>query len=213
MKSFNILVISVLLLAIIPSCTIEKRLHRPGFYVETQSHRESKKQHEFTSTSNVNYQKNQPIAVQKENQNLTSIDTKVKNFFEPENSTKAILLAQNHTSTHSQLEQAVSISLKQRVASIVSENKKAWEIYQAKALARGNKNQIVAILLCFFLGFLGIHSFYLGNKQKGIIQLAMFLVGLFTFLFIIGYLILTALGIWVLIDFIRLIIGDLGPGW
>ncbi|GAB4460579.1 MAG: hypothetical protein Fur0028_13730 [Bacteroidales bacterium] len=41
----------------------------------------------------------------------------------------------------------------------------------------------------------------------------MFLVGLLTFVLIIGYVILTALSIWVLIDFIRLIIGDLGPGW
>jgi TM2 domain-containing membrane protein YozV len=49
--------------------------------------------------------------------------------------------------------------------------------------------------LCFFLGALGIHRFYLGYIGIGIIQL------------------LTAggCGIWVLIDFIRIIIGDLGP--
>lgn len=78
---------------------------------------------------------------------------------------------------------------------------------------KSGENQIVALLLCLFLGMLGVHSFYLGNKNKGLIQLAMFLVGLVTFWFIIGYLIWFALGIWVFIDFIRIIIGDLGPGW
>ncbi len=215
MKNFNILIISVLLVAMFSSCTIEKRLHRPGFYVETQGHRESKKQHDFANTSNVNLQKTQSTVQQEEkNFSLSSSEAKTTSFLQPElNKTTEVIFAQNQTSTHSQLQQAVQISLKQQVASIVSENKKAWETYQAKALARGGDNQIIAILLCFFLGFLGIHSFYLGNKKKGIIQLVMFLVGIVTAIVVIGYLILSALGIWVLIDFIRLIIGDLGPGW
>ena len=33
------------------------------------------------------------------------------------------------------------------------------------------KQKIVAFLLAFFLGPLGIHNFYLGNKGKGIAQL------------------------------------------
>lgn len=214
MKNFNILIFSVLLVAMFSSCTIEKRLHRPGFYVETQHVRESKKQHEFTNTSNVNIQTNKSIVQPEQNYTLTSTKAKSTSFQQPVlNKTAEILLAQNQTSTHAQLQQAVQISLKQQVASIVSENKKAWETYQAKTLAKGGDNQIIAILLCFFLGFLGIHSFYLGNKKKGIIQLVMFLVGIVTAIVVIGFLILTALGIWVLVDFIRLIIGDLGPGW
>ena len=58
-------------------------------------------------------------------------------------------------------------------------------------------NQTVAVLLCFFLGAIGVHRFYLGDTLIGVIQL----------------LTLGGLGIWVLIDFIRLLIGDLGPGW
>ncbi|HIF61703.1 MAG TPA: TM2 domain-containing protein, partial [Candidatus Pelagibacter sp.] len=53
---------------------------------------------------------------------------------------------------------------------------------------------------CLFLGFLGIHRFYLGYTLIGIIQ---FLTG-------------GGLMIWVLIDLIRLITGSLGPkdsGW
>ena len=57
------------------------------------------------------------------------------------------------------------------------------------------KSKTTAILLCFFLGFLGIHRFYLGYTLIGIIQ---FLTGG-------GFL------IWVFVDFLRLLTGSLGP--
>jgi len=64
-----------------------------------------------------------------------------------------------------------------------------------KADESNNKNQVTALLLCIFLGGLGIHRFYLGYTWQGIVQL------------------LTAggLGIWWLIDLIRIITGDLKP--
>ena len=55
------------------------------------------------------------------------------------------------------------------------------------------KSKLTAILLCFFLGGLGIHRFYLGYTITGVIQLLTF--G--------GFL------IWAIIDFIRLITGSL----
>ena len=55
------------------------------------------------------------------------------------------------------------------------------------------KSKLTAILLCFFLGGLGIHRFYLCYTITGVIQLLTF--G--------GFL------IWVIIDFIRLITGSL----
>ena len=56
---------------------------------------------------------------------------------------------------------------------------------------KSSKDWIVAVLLCFFLGGLGIHRFYVGKTGTGIIML------------------LTAggLGIWWLIDFIMILIG------
>jgi TM2 domain-containing membrane protein YozV len=59
------------------------------------------------------------------------------------------------------------------------------------------KSQLVAVLLCFFLGGLGIHDFYMGKVGKGILQI-------FLSLIIVGFIL-------VIIDFVRLLTGDLKP--
>ncbi len=65
----------------------------------------------------------------------------------------------------------------------------------ANNAASGSKSWLVALLLVIFLGYLGIHRFYLGYTTIGIIQL----------------LTLGGLGIWALIDFVRILIKDLLP--
>ena len=54
-----------------------------------------------------------------------------------------------------------------------------------------HKNKTVALLLCFFLGFLGVHRFYVGKTGTGILYL------------LTGGLV----GIGVLIDFIMILVG------
>ncbi len=54
------------------------------------------------------------------------------------------------------------------------------------------KGFVPAILLCFFLGTLGVHRFYVGKVGTGLLQL-----------FTIG-----GLGLWTLIDFIMLVSGN-----
>lgn len=45
----------------------------------------------------------------------------------------------------------------------------------------GDKNKLVAALLAFFLGGLGIHKFYLGYNTAGIIMLCVFIFGFILF--------------------------------
>ncbi len=56
------------------------------------------------------------------------------------------------------------------------------------------KGFVPAVLLCFFLGSLGVHRFYLGKIGTGILMLVT----------------LGGFGIWTMIDFVRLIIGSMG---
>ena len=55
-----------------------------------------------------------------------------------------------------------------------------------------DKQKVPAILLCLFLGFLGIHRFYVGKVGTRILQI----------------LTLGGLGIWALIDLVMLIVGS-----
>lgn len=54
------------------------------------------------------------------------------------------------------------------------------------------KGFVPALLLCFFLGFLGIHRFYVGKIGTGILQLVTF----------------GGFGIWALVDFIMIAVGS-----
>ncbi len=97
------------------------------------------------------------------------------------------------------------------------------------------KSQLVAALLAFFLGTLGIHNFYLGYKKKGMTQLLLTLGGyvigivggiiaaggasagsagaalLGTIISTVGWIVVLAVAIWALIDFIKILTGDLKP--
>ena len=59
-----------------------------------------------------------------------------------------------------------------------------------------DKDWLTTLLLCFFLGGFGIHSFYAGKTAIGVIQLPT----------------LGGCGIWVLIDLIMIIVGSYKDG-
>ena len=63
--------------------------------------------------------------------------------------------------------------------------------------------KVIAALLCFFLGGLGIHNFYLGQTKSGIGKIVLFLL---CFVPLLGLVPLAILAIWVIYDLIKIII-------
>ena len=61
---------------------------------------------------------------------------------------------------------------------------------------RSEKRVLVAALLCFFLGVLGVHRFYAGKVGTGVLQLVT----------------LGGLGVWALVDLILLATGNFRDG-
>lgn len=72
-----------------------------------------------------------------------------------------------------------------------------FAVTAAPVAANGQKSKLVAVLLAFFLGSIGIHDFYLGYTKYGVIKIIL------TVCTGVGG------GIWALIDFIRLLTGSL----
>jgi TM2 domain-containing membrane protein YozV len=59
-------------------------------------------------------------------------------------------------------------------------------------MEKSDKGFVPTLLLCFFLGVFGIHRFYVGKIGTGILCLLTF----------------GGLGIWTLIDFVRIAVGS-----
>jgi TM2 domain-containing membrane protein YozV len=62
------------------------------------------------------------------------------------------------------------------------------------------KNIVIAYLLWFFLGFLGVHRFYLGRVMSGVMMLALWVIGSALVAILIGWLFLIPWGIWWFLD-------------
>ena len=67
------------------------------------------------------------------------------------------------------------------------------------------KSHAAASLLAFFFGSLGVHNFYLGHNNRGVIQLVIWLASLLTVWVGIGFVGLTAVGIWAFIEFLLIL--------
>ena len=68
------------------------------------------------------------------------------------------------------------------------------------AFESGKKSAGTTYLLWFFAGGLGGHRFYLGRTGSAVAQLCLTVFGILTAVLIVGFLLLAAVGIWLLVD-------------
>ena len=68
------------------------------------------------------------------------------------------------------------------------------------AFESGKKSAGTAYLLWFFTGGFGGHRFYLGRTGSAVAQLCLTIFGVLTAVLIVGFFLLAAVGIWLLVD-------------
>ena len=75
------------------------------------------------------------------------------------------------------------------------------------------KSKIAAGLFGLFFGAFGVHNFYLGYKNKAILQLVLTIVGFLTIIIAIGAVILIGVEIWTFIESIMILTSRKGSQW
>lgn len=215
MKNLSLfLAIAVVTALFLTSCTtnkfandfITKRKYQKGYYVNLSFLQKKEiKNLQSTNDLSVSNSSSNTEIIPTETENQNSISAVENNFDEnliastgnviiPEKP-KTIYGKQLNIPKNPVAEQINIEPNKTTITKSDQPQKKEVKDTNAPQPEQGGKSQLFALLLCIFVGGLGIHRFYLGYTGIGIIQL------------------LTAggCGIWALIDLIRIITGDLKP--
>jgi TM2 domain-containing membrane protein YozV len=201
----KLLFVFLLPLILVTSCSIEKRVHMSGYHIEWKN-KKPKINSENTNSKDANSTKIEKVSIQQDtdiietekNNAIHAVKAAEKNY---SISVKSITKSkQTPVIDSKKINDKNLLVAKEEVAnnetnSIKQDIEKKVEEEDISSSKSAGSNQLVAMLLCIFVGLLGIHRFYLGHIGIGILQL------------------LTAggCGIWTLIDLILIITGDLKP--
>lgn len=202
-KQLSLLGLAILL--ILNSCTIEKRVHLPGYHVEWKNGmRHANKQGSASEDNEAQIQKNQIKTVEQSQKEVNTTDIVLESTIPEDNISASV--DNEVVIVPSQKTVAFDIKANTIISKVksTSETKSVTtrKVIKEKKKAEKNnsddgsgKSQLVALLLCILIGVLGIHRFYLGYTGIGILML------------LTGGL----CGLLVIIDLIRILTGDLKP--
>lgn len=210
-KTRIFLCLGVAVMMAFTSCTMQKRVYTSGYHIEwlngnnatvKQNNSQTEEQKNVNKTtiaavSTVNEAKmsnNKTQNTEINNENNNPVATVNENLVASTTNDPSVYTSQKTNNWYSSPAQKNS-NTQNDAKTIVKQSTTNTESTTSENTKSGGKSWIATLLLCLFLGALGIHRFYLGYTWQGIVQL------------------LTAggLGIWVLIDFIRIITRDLQP--
>jgi TM2 domain-containing membrane protein YozV len=197
----NLFYVGLAFTLVMSSCSMEKRAYRSGYHIDWASGKTKSKTvksdaAKSAETAVVNTPGTSEVAVVE--QNLPVVEQPVAIEENASASLEnAIVIAPtapkiNFNRSEAPVKSEVSANPTPEVKQHAKKIKKEKGTTKA---ASGDKSWMVALVLCAFLGGLGIHRFYLGYTWQGVVQL---LTG-------------GGFGIWALIDFIRIITRSLKP--
>lgn len=169
--------IGLVITLVLTSCSMEKRVYMSGYHIEWNKTKHNPDKQELANNDNVKQkQQNQLVTIGQTENEINTADNSPTvtddNFTASlDNSViipsrKAISFSKKENSVTSQTNQ--TFEEKTVISKKINKAKKKAEKNNS---AGGGKNQIVALLLCIFLGLLGIHRFYLGYTGMGILYL------------------------------------------
>lgn len=205
------LCLGVAMMMALTSCTMQKRVYTSGYHIEwlngnnatvKQNNSQADEQKNISKStiatvSTINEEKilnNKTEITEINNENNNPVATVNENFVASTTNDLNVYTSQQTNNWYSSPVQKNS-NTQNDSKTIVKQSTTNTESTASENTKSSDKSWLAAFLLCLFFGSWGIHRFYLGYTWQGIVQL------------------LTAggLGIWTLIDFIRIITRDLQP--
>jgi DNA polymerase III gamma/tau subunit len=190
--------VAILISSCSTNATFSKRYHSRGFNIAWGGG-SAANNNPVTQTPKKVMAKSDGVAVAQNTENLTvqSVNSTENAAVEASIVSKAVvsnnILAKNEVATLKNSTQTSSHAVKS--ATVISKKAKLKLVSSVSNKTLSQEIDWVAFILCLFLGVFGIHRFYLGYPLIGVLQI----------------LTLGGFGIWILIDLIRIITGDLGP--
>jgi PBP1b-binding outer membrane lipoprotein LpoB len=216
MKKLSILTLIALTIVFLDSCTTIKKRYSSGYTVVWNQKSKSKK---LNSTVDLSSNKNKVIKIEETktvipNPSISFVSNaleteevkahRIKNVYETieientiasnDESLLSLDLTTKWFKNSNDNIKSDSKAIESKIQNSQNE-KKSIKKMKNSSQGEGDKSWVVALILCFFIGVLGIHRFYLGYTGLGVL-----------------YLLTGGLcGIGVLVDFIMLLTGSLKP--
>jgi len=194
----NLVLLGIVMSAFLSSCTMQKCVYSKGYYVDWFGNKHNNSiQKKSTDLMNINETSDGYVNLAESEVskvNAVYSEQEANPITASASSEDLIIVKENRSAAPER-----KMSIAERALNKSQQGSHEVTELKAKSAAvatpSGEKSQLTALLICFFVGVLGIHRFYLGYTTIGIIQL----------------LTLGGCGIWALIDLIMIITGDLKP--
>jgi len=199
--------LSLAMIVLFNACSVQKRHYRPGFHFEAAQKKTPKTEVKETAAPIEETTAPVETATIPETVSVTENATA--------STTTEATVAQRpvvkiNKNKHSNANTAVATPVKEKGSKKIgfnSQDKKGYKAGPKGILGILGDDKLIAILLCIFLGWLGIHRFYLGYPISALIMILLFILSSVGWFFIgpLGYIAGLLLFVWIIIDLIFLI--------